>query len=106
MRTPRLAVPLSAVVLLAGCGGGGGGDRLSKSEYTKQATQICKSSQTATNQLAKPTKPADVKPFLQKGIDITQKSLNDLKALKPPKDLQDEHNAVVSAEQDALNELQ
>jgi len=110
----RLIVPLaaSAALIAGGCGssgdsgGGGGGKQLSASEYKQQATKICTDSEKATNALKQPTKPAEVKPFLQKGIDITQKSLDDFKALNPPSDLSDEHKAVVSAEQAALDKLQ
>ena len=110
MILPRSIIPVAACVALlaGGCGSssGGSGDRLSKSDYQQQATKICTDSEKATNDLKQPTKPADVKPFLQKGIDITQKAVNDFKSLKPPSDLQDEHNAVVQAEQAALDELQ
>ena len=106
----RFILPLAACAALVagGCGssGGGGGDQLSKSEYTKQATKICTDSEKATNNLQQPTKPEEVKPFLQKGIDITQKALDDFKNLNPPSDLSDEHNAVVKAEQAALDKLQ
>src|SRR3954452_1644553 len=112
---PRLVLPLAACVALvgAGCGsssndsgGGGGGSQLSSSEYKTQATKICTDSEKATNNLKQPTKPEEVKPFLQKGIDITQKALDDFKDLNPPSDLSDEHKAVVSAEQAALDKLQ
>jgi hypothetical protein len=110
----RLILPLAACAALiaGGCGssddngGGGGGSQLSSSDYKTQATKICTDSQKATDALKQPTKPEEVKPFLQKGIDITQKSLDDFKNLNPPSNLKDEHNAVVSAEQAALDKLQ
>jgi len=109
----RLILPLAACAALiaGGCGssndsGGGGGSKLSASEYKTQATKICTDSEKATNNLKQPTKPEEVKPFLQKGIDITQKALDDFKNLNPPSNLSDEHNAVVSAEQAALDKLQ
>src|SRR5690242_1633201 len=95
MILPRSIIPVAACVALlaGGCGSSGGsGDRLSKSDYQQQATKICTDSEKATNSLKQPTKPSDVKPFLQKGIAITQKAVNDFKALKPPASLQDEHN--------------
>jgi len=107
----RLILPLAACAALiaGGCGssgGGGGGSQLSASEYKTQATKICTDSEKATNNLKQPTKPEEVKPFLQKGIDITQKALDDFKNLNPPSSLKDEHNAVVAAEQKALDKLQ
>src|SRR5437764_12753166 len=108
MSLPRYLLPLAvSAAVVAGCGssGGGGGDRLTASEYTKQATKICTGSEKATNALKQPTKPEEVKPFLQKGIAITQKAVDNFKALKPPKDLQNQHNAVVDAEQGALDKL-
>jgi len=116
MTLPRLILPLAACAALiaGGCGssdddggggGGGGGSQLSKAEYTKQAEKICTDSEKATDALDEPTKAEEVKPFLEKGIDITQKAVDDFKALKPPSDLADEHKAVVEAEQGALDKL-
>ena len=108
MMLPRLLIPLAACgALLAGCGSSGGsGDRLSDSAYKSQATKICTDSEKKTNALKQPTKAEEVKPYLQKGIDITQTAVDDFKGLNPPKDLQSEHNAVVKAEQTALDKLQ
>jgi hypothetical protein len=110
---PRLILALAACAALvaAGCGSsdsnsGGGGSRLSASEYTTQATKICTDSEKATSALHQPTKAEEVKPFLQKGIDITQKAVDDFKNLNPPSSLESKHNAVVDAEQGALDKLQ
>ena len=109
----RLILPLaaSAALIAGGCGssddnGGGGGSELSASEYKQQATKICTDSEKETDALTQPTKPEEVKPFLQKGIDITQKAVNEFKDLNPPSSLDDEHKAVVDAEQQALDKLQ
>jgi hypothetical protein len=108
---PRLILGLAACAALvaAGCGSsdsGGGGSRLSASAYTTQATKICTDSEKATSALHQPTKAEEVKPFLQKGIDITQKAVDDFKNLNPPTSLESKHNAVVDAEQGALDKLQ
>ena len=108
-KTKALILPaLAGLLLAAGCGGddNGGGDRLSKDEYTKQATAICTESQKKTDALKEPTKPEEVKTFLQQGIDITRENVNKFKDLNPPEDLQDEHDAAVKAEQQALDKLQ
>ena len=106
-RATLLPALAGAALMLGACGGGdSGGDRLSSAEYTKQATAICTSSEKKTNALKEPTKPEEVKAFLQQGIDITQENLDKFKALNPPENLQDEHDAAVKAEQQALDKLQ
>jgi hypothetical protein len=106
MMLPRPALPLALLAaVLAGCGGGGGDSRLTASEYTQQATKICQDSDKKTNALKEPTTAAEIKGFLQKGVDVTQPALDEFKKLKPPKDLEAKHKAAADAEQGALDRL-
>jgi hypothetical protein len=91
-------------LLAAGCGGGGS-DRLSAKDYRAQASQICADTQRETNALGRPKRTSDFKVFLARGLKVTDRSLQRFSALKPPKDLQDEHDAIVAGERKAQEQL-
>jgi hypothetical protein len=106
MSLARRVLPLAAcAAVVAGCGGSGGA-RLTATEYTAQAEKICTDAVAKTKALAQPTKPEQFKPFLQKGIGITQSAIDEFKGLKPPGALEGKHRAVVAAEQVAVDKLQ
>ena len=98
-----LIASLIAAALLAGCGGGS--DRLSAKDYRAQAAQICADTQRETNALGRPKRTSEFKVFLARGLKVTDRSLQRFAALKPPKDLQDEHKAIVAGERKAQEQL-
>lgn len=109
MTPHRLAVVTGAAFLLTGCGDGGGGsddDRLTPMQYEAQATKICTDREKEIKAVDRPEKVEDIKPVLQQLIDITQKTLDQFKGLRPPESLEEKHNAVVDALQTALDKLQ
>jgi hypothetical protein len=115
MRTRTLWLACAALLLPAvgGCGGGdNGGDRLSKSEFLAKGNAIC----TETNrEFAAVTKkafgekeptPAQITRFATgSSIPIAERTQAQLRALKPPKDDEDAVNAILEADQAAINEL-
>ena len=106
MRRALLAAA-GAAALLAGCGGGDDGT-LSAAEYRAQASRICTDTQRQTDALGRPKKTSEFKIFLQRGLRVTDRNLQRFSALKPPKDLEDEHNAIIAGEragQEQLREL-
>src|SRR4051794_28622190 len=108
MTTRLRAVLLPAMAsgaLVAGCGGDDGGDQLSASEYRSQATKICTDSEKETNALEQPKTPDDLKTYLEKGISITEDSLDEFADLQPPDELKDKHQAAVDAERKAVDKL-
>ena len=91
----RLTTSLLAAgaIAIAGCGGGSSSrssDTLSKTEFQKQANAICKGVNDKVNALATPTGFADVGPYADKVTAITDDALDKLRALKPPKEFQDD----------------
>jgi hypothetical protein len=102
MRRGLIASVLAAA-LLAGCGGGS--DRLSAKDYRAKASQICADTQRETNALGRPKRTSEFKVFLARGLKVTDRSLQRFAALKPPKDLQDEHEAIVAGERKAQDQL-
>jgi hypothetical protein len=90
--------PLSfglALLLAAGCGGGGG-DRLSKEEFQKQANATCTKYEAKLNAIGRPTSPADVKAYVEKGIPVIQQGLAELRALKPPEGMQGDYERMLT----------
>lgn len=96
-----LAIALLA--LAAGCGGGGGSDnRLSKDEFQSRANAICKRYEGKLAALGKPSSPADIPQYVDKSVPLIQQGLAELRALRPPVDLQDDWNNLLDETQKAI----
>ena len=104
MRRGLSLAAIACAAVLAGCGGGGD-DRLSAKDYRAKASQICAETQRQTDALGRPKKTSEFKVFLARGLKVTDRSLQRFSALKPPKDLQDEHDAIVAGERKAQEQL-
>jgi hypothetical protein len=102
MRQAVLAVA-AAAALLGGCGGEG---RLSAADYRAKATRICADTQRRTDALGRPRRTSEFKRFLARGLRVTDRSIRSFEALKPPKQLQAEHDAIVAGERRGQQQLQ
>jgi len=84
------AAPLTLilpVLALAACGGDGGGDddAPSKAEFADSADTICKNAETALQDVGKNAKsPDEIAAAVDKVIDETQKSIDELQDLEQP----------------------
>jgi len=79
-----------AAMLAAGCGGGGGGDRLSREELITQADAICAKYEEQLNALETPQSLEDIERLAEEGKPIVENGVNELKALEPPADLEEQ----------------
>ena len=81
------AAPLTLLVLvlgLAACGGGDG-DAPSKGDFAARADDICKHAETALQNVGENAKsPDEIAAAVDKVIDETQKSIDDLQDLERP----------------------
>jgi tripartite-type tricarboxylate transporter receptor subunit TctC len=77
-----------------GCGGGGG-DRLSQEEFQQQANAICEKYDKKIQALGSPQSPADIPAFVEKGIPLLRQGIAELRALKPPADVEDDYNRML-----------
>jgi uncharacterized lipoprotein len=93
-----------ALALLAGCGGGE--TRLSAKDYRAKATAICAATKRQTDALGRPKGTSQFKVFLSRGLKVTERNLRRFQALRPPKDLQAAHDAIVAAERSGQRQLQ
>lgn len=97
--TGRFAATAVAVAALAGCGGGG---RLSSSDLTNQASQICNVAARLTDRIKAPAAPAGSGAFLEAGIRALTPELKQLRKLQPPEDAQDVYKTAIDSSEKKL----
>jgi hypothetical protein len=88
--------------LAAGCGGGGGGERLSKEQFQQKANAICKRYDAKIAALGRPASPDDIPQFVEKGIPVIQQGIGELRALRPPAELEDDYNTMLDETEKAI----
>ncbi len=104
-----MGIAVAGVAVLAGCGGGGG-SALSKEDFIAQADAICTKYDTEFTNEVEPTYPSvdptsastsdeDLKNFeepLQATHDLRSRQVDELRALTPPEDFQEQWDTVLS----------
>jgi hypothetical protein len=90
-----LGLALVVACIAAGCGGDGGGDRLSQEEFRQQANAICEKYDKKIQDLGSPQSPAEIPDFVEKGIPLIQQGIAELRALKPPADVEADYNRML-----------
>jgi hypothetical protein len=105
-------VPLGLAFLVLLLGAACGDDRLSAEEFAEKANAACvagdRELETAGQELAKAGQPdtqqiADF--FLQKAVPIARRKLDQIEALNPPSDQEDEVNDMLAAGREAIDEV-
>lgn len=84
----RRTALLACVVMLAACGGGGG-DRLGRDSYIEQADAICTKVDEQQKALAAPATLDQIPAYVDKAIPILDTGIAELRALRPPKEMED-----------------
>jgi len=83
----RCALPVLAVLLLAGCGGDqtdpGGGPDL-RAAYVADATKVCQAAKTESDGLMTPTTAEGFPPFVERSVALVTGAQRELSALTPP----------------------
>ena len=98
----RFVLPAILVFALVPACGGGGGNRLSKEDFQQQANAICKRYDAKIAALGNPTSPSDIPDFVAKGIPLIQQGLAELRALRPPAELQADYNRMLDETERAI----
>jgi hypothetical protein len=94
--------PLAAAVLvlsLAGCSGDSGlsEDRLSASEWRRQANAICREIDPEIRAVQRPVAEVEILPFTARVIPLWKSEEDRLRALVPPAELVDSAEALANA---------
>lgn len=97
-----ISIVLGLVLAFAAGCGGGGGDRLSKEEFQQKANAVCKRYDAKIAALGQPASPADIPDFVEKGIPVIQQGIAELRALRPPADLQADYDRMLDETEKAI----
>lgn len=85
---------LGCAAILSACGGGAG-DRLSAEDFREQANAICAQYNDKVSALGTPTSPEEIPEFVEQGIPLIEEGLAELRALKPPEELEEDYDAML-----------
>ena len=113
MRRALAAVSLAAVLAAAGCGGKG---RLGRQEFVSKANSICATYEAQQNAVTFPTvnpvakktthaQRAEWAVALKQIVDLGDAEIRALRKLRPPKELQERYDAVLTEWQRAYDTL-
>jgi hypothetical protein len=82
---------LGLVLALTACGGE---DRLSTKDYRAQLRKACDEAERLTDAVRRPTRatPEAIADYLQRLRDVNVRTIEKVERLKPPEELQDEHD--------------
>lgn len=93
----RAAALLGVALTITLLGGCGGSDRLSSSDLTNQASQICALANQQLSAVKAPAAPAGSTTFLRQGITVLTPEIEKLRKLRPPADAQDVYNTATDS---------
>src|SRR5215207_4414804 len=86
------AVAALFILPLAACGGG-----LSKSELVEKGDAICKRVNERVAKEPEPKNAADLEALAKKTVEISDPAIDDMEALEPPSELEDDFDKFVAS---------
>src|SRR3712207_6770632 len=89
----RAAIGVGLLALAAGCGGGG----LSKSELVAKGDAICTRVNEQIRKEPAPKSTEDLERLARRTVEISRPAIEDMEALEPPGELEDEFKAFVAS---------
>jgi hypothetical protein len=106
----QLRLPAAALVPVAllapACGGGnGGGGELSADEFRQQADAICAEFEAKLDAVERPASADDIERFVNEAVPIIEEGTNELNALDPPEEFEDEWTRVVEINEENLETI-
>jgi hypothetical protein len=99
--TSRVIV-FAVLVLLAGCGGD---DRLSSEEFVSEAEALCEEFDQRVNEVDEPQDADDVERYVNQVRPVVEEGLNDLRALQPPEEFEEQWDELMAANDAGLEAL-
>jgi hypothetical protein len=103
------AVAASAVLgalLAAGCGGDDGNGELSADEFRQRANAICADHTRKLDTVDPPSSPDDLARFVDDALPIMEEGTQELSALDPPAEFEDDWSRVVEINAQNLETMQ
>ena len=102
MQIARIVVgALAALLLVGACSGG----ELTKEEFIEQADEICAEADEKTQDLEQPQSAAELGDFVEQARSITIELLDDIRALEPPAEDQEQIDTMLSKIEEAIDFL-
>jgi hypothetical protein len=98
LRSVRARLIFIVLLLAAGATAsacGGDDDRLSQEEFRQQANAICTKYDEKIKALGSPASPTEIPDFVRRGIPLLRQGIAELRALKPPAELEDDFDRML-----------
>jgi hypothetical protein len=94
---------LTGALGLAAAGCGGGGDRLSREELIEEADATCAEFDQQIEEVQEPESLDDIERYVQEIRPIVEEGTDELEALEPPEELQDEYDDWIAATRSGID---
>jgi hypothetical protein len=88
---------LTGAMGLAAAGCGGGSDRLTREELIEEADATCAEFDQRVEEVDEPESLDDIERYVQEIRPIVEEGTDELEALEPPEELQDEYDDWIAA---------
>jgi hypothetical protein len=93
---------LTGAMALAAAGCGGGGDRLTREELIEEADATCAEFDQRVEEVDEPESLDDIERYVQEIRPIVEEGTDELDALEPPEELQDEYDQWIQETRSAI----
>jgi hypothetical protein len=94
---------LTGAMGLAAAGCGGGDDRLTREELVEEADATCADFDQRIEEINEPESPADIERYVQEIRPIVEEGTDELDALQPPEELEDEYDQWIQETRSAID---
>jgi hypothetical protein len=104
MTAPRLCIALgvTTATLVAGCGGD---DRLTREEFVSEAEAICEEFDQRVEDVPDAESADDVERYVDEVRPVIEEGLDELRALQPPEELEEQWNELMDKNDEAVEVL-
>jgi hypothetical protein len=96
---------LTGAMGLAAAGCGGGDDRLTREELVEEADATCADFDQRIEEVGEPESPEDIERYVQEIRPIVEEGTDELDALQPPEELEDDYDQWIQETRSAIDML-
>ena len=94
---------LTGAMGLAAAGCGGGGDRLTREQLVEEADATCREFDQRVEEVDEPESLDDVERYIQEIRPIVEEGTDELDALEPPEELEDDYDQWIEETRSAVD---